>query len=80
MKIDAELIRAVGRELLGDGVGSKLLSDPNIPNALLNWVRTAAIGDAYKEYEEWSKKVLKDSFGERRFVELKIQASDIYKE
>ena len=78
MKIDSELIRATGRELLGDGNGSKLLSDPNIPNSLLNWVRTAGIGDAYKEYEEWSKKVLKDSFGERCFVELKIQSSDVY--
>lgn len=80
MKIDSELIRAIGRELLGDGNGSKLLSDPNIPNSLLNWVRTIGTGDAYKEYEDWSKKVLKDSFGERRFVELKIQSSDIYKE
>ena len=80
LKIDSELIRATGRELLGDGNGSKLLSDPNIPNSLLNWVRTAGTGDAYKEYEEWSKKVLKDSFGERRFVELKIQPSDVYKE
>ena len=80
LKIDAELIRAVGRELLGDGVGSKLLSDPTIPNALLNWVRSPGVGDAYKEYEDWSKKVLKDSFGERRFVEMKIQPSDVYKE
>ena len=80
MKIDSELIRATGREMLGDGNGSKLLSDPSIPNSLLTWVRTAGTGDAYKEYEEWSKKVLKESFGERRFVEMKIQSSDVYKE
>lgn len=79
-KIDSELIRAVGRELLGDVNGSKLPADPNIPNALLNWLRTPGTGDAWKEYESWAKTVLKDSFGERRFVELKIQPSDVYKE
>ena len=79
-QIDSELIRATGRELLGDGGGSKLLADPGIPNAMLSWLRTAGSGDAYREYEDWSKKVLKSSFGERRFVELKIQPSDVYKE
>ena len=78
-KIDSELIKATGRELLGDGGGSKLLSDPTIPNATLNWLRTAGMGEAYKEYESWVK-VLKDSFGERRFVKLEIQPVDIYKE
>jgi hypothetical protein len=79
-RVDSELIRATGRELLGDGGGSKLLSDPLIPNALLNWLRTPGTGDAYREYEDWVKSVLKDSFGERRFVELKVQPSDVYKE
>lgn len=80
MQIDSELIRAMGRELLGDGNGSKLLSDPGIPNAMLNWLRTAGLGDPYQEYESWAKTVLKDSFGERRFVKLDIQPSDVYKE
>jgi hypothetical protein len=79
-EIDSELIKATGRELLGDGIGSKLLSDPGIPNALLNWLRTAGSGDAFKEYDDWVKMVLKDSFGERRFVKLEIQPSDVYKE
>lgn len=79
-RVDSELIRATGRELLGDGGGSKLLSDPSIPNALLNWLRTPGQGDAFSEYEDWVKSVLKDSFGERRFVELKVQPSDVYKE
>ena len=79
-QIDSELIRATGRELLGDGAGSKLLADTSIPNAMLNWLRTPGVGDAYQEYENWAKQVLKDSFGERRFVDLKIQPSDVYKE
>ena len=79
-RVDAELIKATGRELLGDGGGSKLLSDPSIPNALLNWLRTPGRGDAFSEYDDWVKSVLKDSFGERRFVELKVQPSDVYKE
>lgn len=78
--IDSELIRATGRELLGDGGGSKLLTDPKIPNALLNWLRVAGTGDAFREYEDWYKVVLKDSFGEHRFVELKVNSSDVYKE
>ena len=78
-KIDLEMTRAVGRELLGDIIGSKLLMDKDIPKALIMWLRSPSKGNAFDEYEKWQSKVLIDSFGKRKFVELKLVANDIYK-
>jgi len=40
---------------------------------MLNWLRTPGSGDAYSEYENWAKSVLKDCFGERKFIKLEIK-------
>jgi hypothetical protein len=77
-KIDLELVKSVGRHLLGDIVGSKLLMDKDIPKPLLNWLRSPSKNDAFEEYDIWQSKVLIDSFGKRRFVELNVTADEIY--
>jgi hypothetical protein len=77
--IDSELIKATGRELLGDINGSKLLADATIPNSMLNWLRIPGTENVIEDYKTWVE-VLKNSFGERRFVDLNLQQSDIYKE
>ena len=76
--IDLELVRAVGRELLVDKVGSKLIMNKNLPAPMVNWLREPAKGDAYEEFNVWQNKILVDSFGPRRYVELKLSAEDIY--
>lgn len=77
-KIDLELLHATARQLLGDVVGSKLLMDKNIPSTLVTWLRSLSKGDAYEEYKTWHTKTVIDSFGPRRFVDLKLSADDIY--
>lgn len=77
-EIDLELIRSVGREMLGDLNGSKLLMDKSLPNALVSWARSPATNDAYIEYEQWQQKVLIDSFGKRKFIKLEVNPSEVY--
>lgn len=77
-KIDLELVLAAGRQLLGDVMGSKLIMNKSIPGTLVSWLRSPSKGDAFKEYETWQTKTLIDSFGPRRFLELKLTADDIY--
>jgi len=76
--LDLEMIKAIGRQILGDINGSKLIMDKNIPGPLVNWLRNVATEDAFKEYEIWQSKVLIDSFGKRKFVELHLAADDLY--
>lgn len=68
-RLDLALIRQLGRDLLGD--------IKNAPEPMRKWLSYASDGNAVRDYEEW-KKVLTDSFGARRFVELKVSASDVY--
>jgi hypothetical protein len=75
--IDLELIRATGREALGDPVGTRLSRDDAIPRPFAAWLRTPGSGDPVEDYRDWSA-VLTESFGARRFVEMPIKASDIY--
>lgn len=76
--LDLELLRACGREMLGDINGSKLLHDPAIPNPLYNWLIASTTGDALEEYATWQKKVLINSFGDRRYHEMKVSSTDLY--
>lgn len=67
-RLDLNLIRSVGRDL----------SDKNTPRAMQRFFQYSSAGNAKDDYRVWSK-VLDDSFGKRRFVELKVSPSDIYK-
>jgi hypothetical protein len=77
-KVDAELIKLTARELLGDGGGSKLIMDTNIPNALLSWARSPGTGRGVEDYQDWTENILPASFGERKFIEMKLTEADIY--
>lgn len=76
----AELIRALGRDALGDINGSKLLMNKALKPAMVLWLRSPATSNALAEYKAWTDKVLKASFGERKFIVLDLKASDVYKE
>lgn len=75
---DLELIRAMGRELLGDISGMRLPHEKAAPQAMLEWLRLPASNDAAEEYRIWQQDILKESFGARRFVEMKLSHGDIY--
>lgn len=78
-RLDLALIRAAGRELLGDARGLSLIGSKDIPKQMVSWVNGVSSGDAKEDFRIWSQDVLKASFGARRFVEMKINPNDIYK-
>lgn len=76
--IDLNLIRGVGRALLGDVVGTTLVRDKTLPKPMVAWLLGASAGDARKEYKTWHDKVLVDSFGPRKFVKLDVTFDNVY--
>lgn len=79
LRTDLELVRAIGRELLGDITGTRLARAGAAPEAMVDWLRLPASDDPIEEYRTWRTQVLHDSFGARRFVELPLTQSDIYR-
>lgn len=77
-RIDLELVRALGREMLGDRSGMRM--PPAAPRPMLDWLLEPAAGDARQEYAQWKNSVLPECFGAPRFVELSIDARRFYKE
>jgi hypothetical protein len=76
-RVDLELVKATGRELLGDPQGARLRRNKKIPAAFANWVNGPTSGEAVTDYKLWNY-ALEMSFGKRRFVEMGINAADIY--
>jgi hypothetical protein len=79
IRTDLELVRAIGRELLGDVSGMRLARENAAPTAMIDWLRLPASDDPIEEYRTWRTQVLHDSFGARRFAELPLTQSDIYR-
>lgn len=77
IRTDLELVRALGRELLGDITGMRLARDKAAPPSLLEWLRTPATSSPIDEYQTWQCQVLQESFGERRFVRLNLSMTDL---
>lgn len=67
-KTDLDLIRAVGREMLGDG---------DAPAPIKQWLKEVSTQDAFEEYTKWEL-VLEKSFGKRKFVPMEIDIEEIY--
>lgn len=76
--VDSELVKLTGREALGSPLGSVLLKEKAAPPAILSWLNMIGTNNVFDEYKQWYEKVLKSSFGKRKFVELKVSADDIY--
>ena len=72
-----ELIRAVGRELLGDRSGQRLPT--TLPAPLRAFLTDPAGANAVDDYKAW-KRALEASFGPPTFVPMPFSASEIYKE
>lgn len=74
-KTDRELIRALGRELLGDLHGIKVHKET--PTEMLSWLRSVSTSDSIEEYGMWNQ-VLDKSFGKRKFTVMDLSSKDIY--
>jgi hypothetical protein len=77
-RVDLELIRAIGRELLGDPLGTRLSWSKEVPKAFATWLRAPASADALADYKAWHGHVLPGSFGPRRFVKWDKPLSNPY--
>lgn len=75
--LPVELIRAVGRELLGDRSGQRLPT--TLPAPLRAFLTDPARPAAVDDYKAW-KQALEASFGPPTFVPMPFSASEIYKE
>lgn len=78
--LDLEMIKKMGRQLLGDATGTYLHKDTNIPEALVKWLRDGSKGTAVEQYSEWNKTVLPKSFGARSFTVMNVKSDDLYSE
>jgi hypothetical protein len=76
--IDTTMVKVLGRYLLGDVSGMNLKAI-GVPAPMIEFLRKPAGQRAYQEYAAWGA-ALKASFGDRRFVEMDITESDIYKD
>ena len=76
-RVDLELIRQTGRELLGDAAGSRMKNNDKIPPAMARWFNGATSGSAVTDYELW-RNVLGLDFGAPRFVRLDVEPNAIY--
>jgi hypothetical protein len=75
--LDRELVRLVGRALLGDPGGTRLLRDPGVPAALRRWVTTPGDDDGIRDYAGWTR-AREAAFGPRRFVAMDLTPQEIY--
>ncbi|GFO54460.1 hypothetical protein GMSM_14670 [Geomonas sp. Red276] len=77
-RVDLESVRCLGREALGDVSGMNLLRTRPVPGPMLDWLRHPTTGSAIRDYRLWREEVLVESFGPRRFVEMRLTARDLY--
>lgn len=78
-RLDRELIRLIGRSLLGDAGGTRLLRDASIPSGLRAWVTTPGTDDGIEDYANWAR-ARDAALGPRRFVMMDLAPQEIYGE
>lgn len=76
-RTDLELIRQLGRELIGVENGASIKLDKNVPAAMRRWFDGATSGRAVTDYELW-RNVLQMDFGKPKFCPLNVEPAAIY--
>lgn len=76
-RADLELIRATGRELLGDPGGMRLTRDPEVPPPLARWLQHPSSADALTDYRQW-RETLRAAWGRPRFIRLAVSPGQVY--
>lgn len=64
---DGELVKALSREI-----------SIKLPKPFENWLKFSASKNPMEEYKLWQDKILKESYGERKFINLTLSANDVY--
>lgn len=77
-RTDMEMVKALGRELLGDATGMRLAGDSAVPRALADWLQLSHDQSAVDTYRDWQERVLIDAFGPRKFVEMHLTHETLY--
>jgi hypothetical protein len=80
LRADLELIKSIGRAVLGDACGAHLMFDEELPPELISWLQLPSSGRATDDYAAWKHQVLPASFGRPRFVNLTLNGLELYKE
>lgn len=76
-RVDLELIRQTGRELLGENGSAPIKTNEKIPAAMARWFNGATSGSAVADYKLW-KNALEMDFGKPRFCRLDVEPDAIY--
>lgn len=76
-RLDRELIRQVGRSLLGDPGGTRLPRDAAVPRPLARWLTTPGADDGIEDYANWAR-ARDAAFGPRRFVVMDLAPQEMY--
>ena len=75
--IDSESIKALGREILGDRSGSKLLHLYPKLSHLITFLKLPSENNPVDDYQNWEK-ILKMTFGPRKFIEMDCGFKSVY--
>ena len=73
---DLESVKLLGRQLLGEANCRKLSLDASVPEPFRAFLINASGENPYEEFSRWDR-VLKASYGKRRFVTMNIE--DVYR-
>jgi hypothetical protein len=76
-RLDREMIRLIGRTLLGDPGGTRLLRDATVPHALRQWLTTPGADDGIEDYANWAR-ARDAAFGPRKFVVMDLAPREMY--
>ncbi|HEY9734412.1 MAG TPA: hypothetical protein V6C89_21055 [Drouetiella sp.] len=79
-RVDLELIKTIGRELLGDPSGAHLALDKSLPPDLVHWLQLPSSGNPVEEYKTFKRDILVGAFGSPKFVDMRLDANELYKE
>lgn len=74
--LDRLMIKALGREMLGDPSGMRLAAP--VSQSMIDFLRDAPASSAVEDYARWQKRVLPASFGVPRFIKWDFDQSAIY--
>ncbi|WP_434715668.1 hypothetical protein [Paraburkholderia sp. A3RO-2L] len=77
-RTDMEMIKALGRELLGDPTGVRLAKSSTVPQAIVTWLQLSTHQSAVATYKDWQDRVLIEAFGERKFVQMDVTHEMLY--
>ena len=79
-RTDLELIKVIGRQILGDADGARLRLNGDLPADLVEFLQAPTSGCATEDYSAWKYGALPVVFGEPRFVAMNLDTNALYKE